>query len=223
LLFDTFKDMESQNIPVSRDLEESLMLLHSYVLVKLLVKQGDHDTGARLLVRVANNISKFPAHVVPILTSTVIECQRAGLKKTSFEYASMLMRPEYRQKIAEAYKKKIESIVRKPAKTEEDEGVSACPYCGVKSPNSQLDCPQCKNRVPYCIATGLKMVVTDWCQCPSCKFPALYSKFKALIETEKVCPMCDQEPNLSEITKVNNPEEFLKAAQNRDDASDDAK
>ena len=36
------------------------------------------DAGARLLVRVANNISKFPAHVVPILTSTVIECQRAG-------------------------------------------------------------------------------------------------------------------------------------------------
>ncbi len=35
-------------------------------------------------------------HVVPILTSTVIECHRAGLKKTSFEYASMLMRPEYR-------------------------------------------------------------------------------------------------------------------------------
>ena len=34
--------------------------------------------------------------MVPILTSTVIECHRAGLKKTSFEYASMLMRPEYR-------------------------------------------------------------------------------------------------------------------------------
>jgi len=31
----------------------------------------------------------------------------------------MLMRPEYRKDIAEAYKKKIESIVRKPAKTEE--------------------------------------------------------------------------------------------------------
>ena len=36
------------------------MLVDSYVLVKLLVKQGDHDTGARLLVRVASNISKFP-------------------------------------------------------------------------------------------------------------------------------------------------------------------
>ncbi len=44
----------------------------------------------------ARNISKFPKHVVPILTSTVIECHRANLKKTAFEYASMLMRPEYR-------------------------------------------------------------------------------------------------------------------------------
>ena len=42
------------------------------------------------------SISKFPKHVVPILTSTIIECNRAGLKKTAFEYAAMLMRPEYR-------------------------------------------------------------------------------------------------------------------------------
>jgi hypothetical protein len=127
----------------------------------------------------------------------------------------MLMRPEYRKDIAEAYKKKIESIVRKPAKTEEvlakclsvymlvcvsractctcactccewarsgglvlhdtpltarhaarqDEGVSACPYCGIKSPNSQLDCPQCKSRVPYCIATGAPMLCCHSCNC----------------------------------------------------------
>ena len=50
-------------------------------------------------VRVARNISKFPKHIVPILTSTVIECHRAGLKKTAFEYASMLMRPEYRDQV----------------------------------------------------------------------------------------------------------------------------
>lgn len=43
-----------------------------------------------------SSISKFPKHVVPILTSTIIECNRAGLKKTAFEYAAMLMRPEYR-------------------------------------------------------------------------------------------------------------------------------
>ena len=46
-----------------------------------------------------------------------MECQRAGFKKTAFEYASMLMRPEYRTQIAEAYKRKIETIVRKPDKT----------------------------------------------------------------------------------------------------------
>lgn len=50
--------------------------------------------------------------VVPILTSTVIECQRSGLKKSSFEFAAMLMRPEYRQQIDSKWKKKIEGIVR---------------------------------------------------------------------------------------------------------------
>ena len=65
-----------------------------------------------MLIRVANNISKFPAHVVPILTSTVIECHRAGFKKEAFEYAAILMRPEYRNKIDSKFKRKIEQIVR---------------------------------------------------------------------------------------------------------------
>ena len=76
------------------------------------VKLGDHRMAARMLIRVANSISKFPTHVVPILTSTVVECQRAGLKNSAFGYAAMLMRPEYRQKIDAKYKKKIEQIVR---------------------------------------------------------------------------------------------------------------
>ena len=50
--------------------------------------------------------------IVSILTSTVIECQRSGLNKSAFEYAAMLMRPEYRQHIDGKWKKKIESIVR---------------------------------------------------------------------------------------------------------------
>ena len=37
------------------------MLLHSYALVKVHVKKGDHMRAARLLLRVANNISKFPS------------------------------------------------------------------------------------------------------------------------------------------------------------------
>ena len=64
--------------------------------------------AARMLLRIAQNISKFPAHIVPILTSTVIECHRSGLRYSAFNYAAMLMRPEHRQQIDDKYRKKIE-------------------------------------------------------------------------------------------------------------------
>jgi len=50
--------------------------------------------------------------IVPILTSAVIECHRAGLKNSAFRFAAMLMRPEYRNKIDLKHKKKIEAMVR---------------------------------------------------------------------------------------------------------------
>ena len=61
-----------------------------------------------MLLRIAQNISKFPAHIVPILTSTVIECHRSGLRQSAFAHAVVLMRPEHRPNIDEKYKKKIE-------------------------------------------------------------------------------------------------------------------
>jgi len=54
----------------------------------------------------------WPTDIVPILTSAVIECHRAGLRNSAFSFASMLMRPEYRNKIDLKYKKKIEAMVR---------------------------------------------------------------------------------------------------------------
>ncbi|KAB7504545.1 WD repeat-containing protein 19, partial [Armadillidium nasatum] len=107
----------------------ALALLHSYTLARLFVKKGDHLKAARLLSRVANNISKFSAHTVPILTSTVIECQRSGLKNSAFNFASLLMRPDTRAQIDAKYKKKIEAIVRKPQRTEEEEPKTKCPFC----------------------------------------------------------------------------------------------
>ena len=95
----------------------------------------------------------FLPDIVPILTSTVIECHRAGLKNSSFSYAAMLMRPEYRNQIDLKYKKKIEMIVRKPDKTEEEEPLSQCPYCGFQLPETELLCPECKCNIPYCIVT----------------------------------------------------------------------
>lgn len=42
-------------------MQNNLRLLHSYILVRLHVKKNDHLRGARMLIRVANNISKFPS------------------------------------------------------------------------------------------------------------------------------------------------------------------
>ncbi|KAH8960318.1 hypothetical protein BDL97_06G126400 [Sphagnum fallax] len=142
------KVLQAQKRCVPLELSKQLMLLHSYILVKTLIRLGDHRSSARMLIRVARHISKFPAHVTPILISTVIECQRSGLKRTAFEYASMLMRPEYRSAISVAYKRKIENIVRKPEKTEEEESLAPCPTCSLEIPETQLDCPACCCTIP---------------------------------------------------------------------------
>jgi WD repeat-containing protein 19 len=81
ILFETQQDLSQQKIAVPRDMSRQLSLLHSYIISKRLVGRKEHTRAARMLLRVAKNISKFPAHVVPILTSTVVECQRANMKQ----------------------------------------------------------------------------------------------------------------------------------------------
>merc|ERR1712187_84563 len=115
-----------------QELWRRLMILHSYVIVKRLVKNSDHANAAFMLLRVARNIQQFPAHVVPILTSVVIECQRAKMTQEAYNYACTLMRPEYRPQVTEQYKKKIENIVRKqPAEDQKgtEENMTPCMYC----------------------------------------------------------------------------------------------
>ncbi len=59
-------ELESANVRVPSDMIQDLLLLHSYILVKAHIKRGDHLKGARMLARVAANISLFPAHIVRI-------------------------------------------------------------------------------------------------------------------------------------------------------------
>lgn len=166
--------------------------------------------GARMLIRVANNISKFPSHIVPILTSTVIECHRAGLKNSAFSFAAMLMRPEYRNKIDAKYKKKIEAMVRRPDTSETEEATTPCPFCQFLLPECELLCPGCKNNIPYCIATGRHMLKDDWTMCPHCGFPALYSEFKILLNSESTCPMCSERLNSSQLKKITDCTQYLR-------------
>ncbi|KAI8921154.1 hypothetical protein DFJ77DRAFT_448813 [Powellomyces hirtus] len=199
LLLDNYKQLRATKNHVPAEIERMLMLLHSYMLVKALVRINEHEKGARMLMRVANNISKFPAHVVPILTSTVIECYRVGFKRAAFEYGAMLMRPEHRNKVDAKYKSRIEKIVRRPETDEIEEQTSPCPYCENMIPNTVLDCIECKNHAPYCIATGQHMVLSDWSKCPSCSFPALYSHFREFLTKAPTCPMCSASVQPSEI------------------------
>lgn len=124
------------------------------------------------------------------------------MKKSAFNYAVMLMRTEYRDQIDAKYVKKIESIVRKAPKnikqlndfdeviendgdeseikrksSTKDES-SPCPMCSNSKLNyMEVNCSQCKNTLPICIATGQHLTsIYEICQCPDCLFPAIKSE-----------------------------------------------
>ena len=125
------------------------------------------------------------------------------MKKSAFTYGSMLMRPEYKSQLSEKFKPKIIKLVRRPVDTEPDDNVSPCPYCRLSLPNYRLDCPQCHNHLPYCIASGRHMTLTDWTSCPDCKFPALHSVLTSQIaKGQSACPMCTAELTEGSLLKL---------------------
>ncbi|EFA01913.1 WD repeat-containing protein 19 isoform X3 [Tribolium castaneum] len=217
VLFAMYQELKQNGIKVPNEMQANLMLLHSYILVRLHVKRGDHLKGARMLIRVANNISKFPSHKVPILTSTVIECHRAGLKHAAFKYATMLMNPEYRKNVDAKYAKKIEAVVRKPPKSgkagdgggDPVEPLTPCPYCENLLPETETNCNGCKNNIPFCVVTGRHIVTTDLTACPECDFPALRSQFIEILDSEDSCPMCSEKVDSRRLPKIDDPKPYL--------------
>jgi len=212
LLFKTYQDMKAQKLALPHELWRRLMIIHSYIIVKRLVKAGDHMNAALMLLRVAKNIQQFPAHIVPILTSVVIECQRAKMLTEAHTYACQLMKPEYRPQISEQYKKKIENIVRKAVQDdahESDEVMTPCMYCGSNLLESQLDCPNCKNISPFCIVTGMRMVRDDWTYCVSCSFPAKRVAFQEALKINDACPMCESKQKAAELPSVADPSSLI--------------
>ncbi len=60
-LFKMCRELQQHHLEVNAEMMCSLMLLHSYILATIHVKLGNHSKAAILLIRVANNISKFPS------------------------------------------------------------------------------------------------------------------------------------------------------------------
>lgn len=201
--------LRQQGRKVPQQLTQALHVLHSYILVKTRVKLDDHVGAARLLSRVARSISRFPKHIVPILTSTVIECQRAGMNRTALEQAAVLMRPEHRQEINANYKRKIEAMVRKPDRDAKDpeESLCPCPSCKQLGPEYDLECSACKVKIPMCVASGRRMAVEgkDWSQCPNCMCACRASEMRRVLVDGGVCPMCAQAIDPDRIVPLANP------------------
>ena len=75
-------------------------------------------------------------------------------------------------------------------------------------PESDLYCSQCKNSLPYCIATGYHITPTDLTMCPECKFPASRSELLKLVEDGVVCSMCVETlaPSVIEVLRTGDEE-----------------
>ena len=75
--------------------------------------------AARNLLRVGNNITMFEEDKVKIMTTISLECQEAGLHKSSYTWAIELMK-DYKASIPENYKNIISKISRKAYKNEDE-------------------------------------------------------------------------------------------------------
>lgn len=74
-------------------------------------KKKKEDLAERWQITIPCKILCF-TDVVPILTTAVIECTKAGLKQSAFKFAVELLKDCNRKSINEKYRKKIEAIVR---------------------------------------------------------------------------------------------------------------
>ena len=213
ILFETYKDIRQNKLHIPYDLNQKLMILHSYTIGRRLIKNKDHLGGAYMLRRVAKNISQFPTHMINILTSTVAECMKAGLKKEAQNWALVLMRKENRDQIPETFKSKISNIALKNLKDHEDspEPLSQCPFCKENIPVTQLDCKFCKSSIPFCIASGQHMTLSDWCVCPISGMPALIGQYKKILtEEDSSCPMGGGNVDASALKIVSDAQAELK-------------
>ncbi|KAJ8726786.1 hypothetical protein PYW08_015183 [Mythimna loreyi] len=204
--------LRASRMPVPRDMRHAIALLHSYILVRTHVKRGRHDLAARLLLRTAADVTFFPTpqHQVSILTSTVIECSRAGLKHQAYHWARVLMQPEYRSQIDPKYVKKIESVVRHGARGAAPPAEAApCPHCGEPLPLADLTCAHCEADVPFCLATGLHIVKDDLTACPECDFPAILTEFVEILQEEGKCPMCSENVDYRRLVKIDDVAAYM--------------
>ncbi|KRY32204.1 WD repeat-containing protein 19 [Trichinella spiralis] len=235
VLFKLHQSLIQKHLPISLEMKTTLMLLHSYLLVKSAVRRKLHPLAARLLIRIAENINDFAMHAVQIYTLTAIECWYSGMKSTAYKWAAVLMRPNYKESIDSRYKKTIETIIRqvkdfifvvlmkilnliirKKEDTDDSEMKTPCPYCKAQLAESELKCTCCKNTIPFCIASGKHISDSEITVCIHCGFPAISVEYKKWIAAEKCCPMCGTTASVDSIQILPNGSAFIDSSYTND-------
>ncbi|CAI2349776.1 unnamed protein product [Caenorhabditis sp. 36 PRJEB53466] len=191
LLFQMHQNLRAVMLKIPQDMNINLMSLHAYIIVKPLMARKEVMLAARCMIKTCNDLSKFPVHAVPILTSAVVICLQANLKKSAHKFASMLMSPEHRSKIHEKYKKKIEDVVRKGSnETDVPEEKTPCPVCDRSISEYAWSCDHCSSLIPWCILTCRHIVADDFSRCATCEMPGFFSEFRKLAMANEGCYMC---------------------------------
>uniref|UniRef100_A0A1I7TM25 TPR_REGION domain-containing protein n=1 Tax=Caenorhabditis tropicalis TaxID=1561998 RepID=A0A1I7TM25_9PELO len=159
LLFQMHQQLREKMMRIPLDMNKSLMIIHSYMIVKTLINRKETLLAARLLIRTCGEIHRFPS--------------------------------QYRPKIHEKYKKKIEDIVRKGGNQNDIPELSTpCPICDDSMADYSMSCDNCKSLIPYCILTGRHIIAEDFSKCPHCEMPGFYSEFRKLSNQNENCYMC---------------------------------
>lgn len=68
-----YQELRQRSMHIPAEMVNNLMLLHSYILVRLHVRRGDHLKGSRMLIRVASNISRFPSRKMTFPTRYLMD------------------------------------------------------------------------------------------------------------------------------------------------------
>ena len=212
ILLDIYINLKEKNLPVSFDLNHRLGVLHSYRIAKRYIRLKKPMEAARNLLRVGNNITMFEEDKVKIMTTISLECQEAGLHKSSSTWAIELMK-DYKASIPENYKNIISKISRKAYKNE-DELMPInlpCPFCKKDVPEYDLKCNGCYNVIPFCIASGKHIVLKGLSKCPNCNFPCNIQEMKNLMVNDVKCPMCGGEVDPNLLQPLDDPIAYLKS------------
>lgn len=133
VLLKLMKKLEEKKVKISYELKNKLHYIQCYFLAKKYIQMGDHFAAALLLDQVCQFISYFESYLIQIMTTCIVECTKAGLKKMANKWAVYVCNEKYRSQLLPNFKEKIEKIaLQQRSLNQKEEPQLPCPFCKTK-------------------------------------------------------------------------------------------